>query len=152
MPCHESCVVRICGKVNNFYVYAFYRNHGYDGSLYDCMLGSMGQVLSIDSKAVFAFVGDANAHHLEWLECVSNTDEHRHDALDFCNLAGCEQMVRGATHIAGNRLDLVMTDPPDVVNVSLGSPLGTSDHCFVNCELLVERRSYQSTTLDVSFT
>ena len=46
-------------------------------------------------------------------------------------------MVRGATHIAGNRLDLVMTDAPDVVNVSLGSPLGTSDHCFVNCELLV---------------
>ena len=32
-----------------------------------------------------------------------------------------------------------MTDAPDVVDVSLGSPLGTSDHCFVNCELLVEQ-------------
>ena len=38
--CHESCVVRICGKVNNFYVYAFYRIPDHDGSLYDCMLGS----------------------------------------------------------------------------------------------------------------
>ena len=55
--CHESCVVRICGKVNNFYVYAFYRNPGHDGSLYDCMLGSMGLVQSIDRKAVFVFVG-----------------------------------------------------------------------------------------------
>ena len=94
---------------------------------------------SIDSKAVFVFVGDANSHHLEWLESVSPTDGQGRDALDFCNLAGCEQMVRGATHIAGNRLDLVMTDSPDVVDVSLGAPLGTSDDCFVNCELLVEK-------------
>ena len=63
--CHESCVAGICGKVNNFYVSAFYRNPDHDGSLYDCMLGSMGQVQSIDSKAVFVFVGDANTHHLE---------------------------------------------------------------------------------------
>ena len=48
-------------------------------------------------------------------------------------------MVRGATHIAGNRLYLVMTDSPDVVDMSLGTPLVTSDHCFVNCELLVEQ-------------
>ena len=124
--CQKTCVVRICGKVNNFYVCAFYHNSGYDGSLYDCMLGSMGQVQSIDSKAVFVSVGDANAHHLEWLESVSPMDGHGRDALDFCNLAGCEQMVRGATHIAGNRLDLVMTDAPDVaVDVSLGTPLGT---------------------------
>ena len=73
------------------------------------------------------------------MESVSITDGHGCDALDFCNLAGCEQMVRGETHIAGNRLDLVMTDAPDVVDVSLGTPLGTSDHCFVNCELLVEQ-------------
>ena len=132
--CHESCVVRICGKVKHFYVYAFYRNPGHDGSRYDCMLGSVGQVQSINSKALFVFVGDPNAHHLEWLESVSPTDGHGRDALDFCNLAGCEQMVRGATHIASNTLHLVITDAPDVVDVLLGTPLGTSDHCFVNCE------------------
>ena len=31
------------------------------------------------------FVGDANAHHSEWLESVSPTDQHRRDDLDFCN-------------------------------------------------------------------
>ena len=51
---------------------------------------------SIDRQAVFVFVGDANAHHLEWLESISPTDGHGRDALDICNLAGCEQTVRGA--------------------------------------------------------
>ena len=36
-----------------------------DGSLYNCHLDSMARVQTIDDKAVFAFVGDANAHHSE---------------------------------------------------------------------------------------
>ena len=63
----------------------------------------MGLVQSVDDKAVFVFVGDAN----EWLESVSTTDRHGRDALDFCNLSGCEQLVRGPIHIAGDRLDLL---------------------------------------------
>ena len=39
----------------------------------------------------------------------------------------------------GNRLDLVMTDVPDIVDVVVGTPLGTSDHCFVSCVLRVEQ-------------
>ena len=72
--CHESCVFRICSKINNFYVYAFHRKPGHDGSLYDYLL---------DSK------GDANAHHSEWLESVSPTDRHGRDVLDFeiCQVA-----------------------------------------------------------------
>ena len=31
------------------------------------------------------------------------------------------------------RLDLVMTDVPDIVDVVVCTPLGTSDHCFVRC-------------------
>ena len=42
------------------------------------------------------------------------------------------------TLLHGNRLDLVMTDAPDIVDVFVGIPLGTSDHCFVSCVLLVE--------------
>ena len=42
-------------------------------SLFD----SMTQVQSVD-KAVFVFVGDANAHHSEWLESVSPTNRHQH--------------------------------------------------------------------------
>ena len=66
--CHESCVFCICSRINNFYVYAFYRNTGHDGSLYDCLLDYMARMQSVDEKTVFVFVGDANAHHSEWLE------------------------------------------------------------------------------------
>ena len=57
--------------------------YGYSGAIDGS--GAMGQVQSIYSKAVFVFVGDANAHHLE---SVSATNGHGRDALDFCNLAG----------------------------------------------------------------
>ena len=53
----------------------------------------MARVQSVDDKAVFVFVGDANAHHSERLESVSPTDRHGHDALDFCsNLSGCNSL------------------------------------------------------------
>ena len=58
---------------------------------------------------------------------------------DICNLSSCEQLVRCPTHIAGNRVDIVMTDVPDIVDVFVDTPLGTSDHCFVSCVLLVEQ-------------
>ena len=75
---------------------------------------------SVDDKAVFVFVSDANAHHSEWLESVSLTDRHGRDALDFCNLSGCGQLVRGCTRISGNRLDLAMTDVLGIVDVVVG--------------------------------
>ena len=70
---------------------------------------------------------------------MSPTDRHGRDALDFCNVSGCEQLVFCSTHIAGNRLDLVMTDFPDIVDVVVGTILGTSDQCFVSCVLPVEQ-------------
>ena len=94
--------------------------------------------MSVDDKAIFLFVGDENAHHSEWLESVSPTDRHGRDAHDFYNLSGYEQLVCCPTHIAGNRLDLVITDVPEIVGVFFGTPQGTSDHCFVGCVLRVE--------------
>ena len=32
-----------------------------------------------------------------------------------------------------------MTDVPDISDVFVGTPLGTSDHCFVSCVLQVEQ-------------
>ena len=64
--------------------------------------------------------------HNKSLQFVSPTDRHGRDALYFCNLWGCEQLVRWPTHIAGNRPDLMMTDVPDIVHVFVGTPLGTS--------------------------
>ena len=43
------------------------------------------------------------------------------------------------THIAGSRPVLAMTDVPDIVDVVVGNPLVTSDHCFVTCVLCVEQ-------------
>ena len=84
---------RICSRINNFCVYAFYRNPGHEGSLYDCILNSIARMQSVYNKAVFVFVIDANAHHSEWLELVSHTDRNGRDAFDFCNMSGCEQLV-----------------------------------------------------------
>ena len=59
---------RICSRINNIYVYAFHGNPWHVGSIYDCLLDSMAWVQLVDDKAVSVFVGDANAHHSEWLE------------------------------------------------------------------------------------
>ena len=98
----------------------------------------MAPVQQVDDKAVFVFVGDANAHHSEWMESVSPTDRHGRELLIFA-MSGCEQLVCCPTHIAGNRLDLVMINVPNIVDVVVGTTLGTSDHCFVSCVLRVEQ-------------
>ena len=132
-------VFNFCSRIFNFHVYAFYCNPGHDGSLYDCLLDSTARVQSVDDKGVFVFVGDENVHHTQWLESVSPTNRYGRDALGLCNLLGCDQLGRCPTHIAGNRLDLVMTDVPDIVDVFVGTPLGTSDHCVVSCVVRVEQ-------------
>ena len=73
------------------------------------------------------------------MESVSPTNRHRRDDLNFCSLSGCEQLVLCPTHIAGNRLDLVIANVPDIVDVVVGTPVGTSYHCFVSCGLRVEQ-------------
>ena len=71
---------------------------------------------------------------------LSPTDRNCREALEFCNLSGCAHLIHCPTNIVGNRLDLVMTDVPDVVDVFFGTPLqGTSDHFFVSCVLWVEQ-------------
>ena len=99
----------------------------------------MVRVQSVDDREVSVFVGDAYAHHSEWLESVAPTDRHERDTRDFFNLSGSEQLVRYPSHIAGNRLNIVMTDVPDIVDVVVGTPLDTSDQCFVSCVLRVEQ-------------
>ena len=98
----------------------------------------MARVQSVDDKAVSVFVSDANDHHSEWLELISPIDRHESDALDFCNLSACEQLVSRSIYIAGNRLDLMMTGVPDILDVFGGTPIVTSDHCWsVACFVLI---------------
>ena len=98
---------RIYSRINNFYVYSCYCNRGHDGSLYECLLDSMARVQAVDDNKSLSLL------MISMLITLSGWKHHaseRRDALHFCNLSGCEQLVRCPTHIAGNRLDLVMTD------------------------------------------
>ena len=142
--CHEVCVVRICGRVNNFYVYSFYRNPHHDDSIYNCMLESMCCAQSSDSKSVFTFVGDANAHHKEWLGSASETNNHGHAAQAFCSMTGSQQLVSKPTR-EENYLDLVMTNVPDTVTVAVRAPIGGSDHSHLDVRIAVEQATPQFT-------
>ena len=43
-------------------------------------------------------------------------------------MSGCDQFVVSQTHARGGTLDLLMTDVPDPVQVSVVAPIGNSDH------------------------
>ena len=57
-----------------------------------------------------------------------NTNRHGLAAFDFATLSGCDQLVVGPTHARGGTLDILMTDVPDLVRVSVVAPIGNSDH------------------------
>ena len=82
-----------------------------------------------DVRASFLFVGDLNGHHQEWLGSAT-TNRHGVAAFDFATVSGCDQLVVGPTHARGGTLDLLMTDVPDLVRVSVVAPTGNSDHSF----------------------
>ena len=64
-------------------------------------------------------IGDMNVHHERWLG--SRTSSPAGEALRLvCSDRGLKQLVRGPTHEAGNRLDLVLTTMPDAVSVCVG--------------------------------
>ena len=102
----------------------FYRNPGHDGSLYDCLLDSMARVHSVNDKAVFVFVGDANAHHSEWLESVSPTDRHAWAWCSWFLKSVLLWAVASLSHSHCRWLDFVMTDVPDIVDAYVSTPLG----------------------------
>ena len=136
--CHETQIIKVCGKHNNFYLFSVYRNPDADDGIFDCLLVSMAAIQENDRKASFVFIGDFNAHHKEWLNSVSNTDCHGLRALDFSSESGCDQIIHNSTHRSGNCLDLIFTDTPGVVAGNVGSPVGTSDHCYVSAIIKTE--------------
>ena len=124
-------IFRVCGRHSNFYIVSLYRNPNNSDSICDCLLRSMALIQSSDRKAAFVFVGDLNAHHSQWLGSVSGTNGHGIAALDFCTTSGCSQLVDQPTHSGGNRLDLLMTDVPDLVEFQVLAPVGSSDHSAI---------------------
>ena len=124
--CCEMLVFRVCGVRQNLNVLSFYRNRNLDDRILDCLLTSVAAVQAKDMRACFLFVGDLNGHHQEWLGSAT-TNLHGVAAFDFATVSGCDQVV-GPTHARGGTLDLLITDVPDLVRVSVVSPIGNSDH------------------------
>ena len=48
-------------------------------------------------------------------------------AFDFATVSSCDQLVVGLTHARGGKLDLLMTDVPDLIQVAVVAPIGNSD-------------------------
>ena len=136
--CHEVQLVKIPSRFNNFYIVSIYRNPDLGSELYDCLLLLMASIQSSDKKASFIFIGDFNAHHQDWLKSISPTNRNGLAALDFANLSGCDQLIDGPTHISGNCLDLLLTDVPGVIKSYILSPVGTSDHCAIACNVKLQ--------------
>ena len=79
-------------------------------------------------------MGDLSGDHQEWLGSTS-TNRHGVAALDFTTVSGCDQLVIGPTHARGGTLDLLMTDVPDLVRVSVVAPLGSSDQSSLSISI-----------------
>ena len=123
--CCEMLVFRVCGVRQN--ICCFSHNPDLDAQIFYCLLTSTAAVQAEDVRASFLFVGDLNGHHQEWLGST-NTNCQGVAAFDFATVSGCDQLVVGPTHARGGTLDLLMTDVPDLVLVSVVAPIGNSDH------------------------
>ena len=58
-------------------------------------------------------MSDFNGHHQERLGSTT-TISHGVAAFDFATVSACDQLVAGLTHARGGRLDLLLTDVPDL--------------------------------------
>ena len=125
-------------------MFALYRNPNHDDSIYDCLLEKIALSQSQDPKASFVICGDCNAKHKEWLD--SNiTDSHGRSAFEFSAASACDQLISESTHKNGNRLDLVFTDVPAIVNAKVCEFIGTSDHCAIEMNISVNQYVPNST-------
>ena len=83
----DVIVVRIRRGSHNFYMFGIYRNPDLSDKIFDCLLTAVAKVQSVDIKASFLFVGDANAHHEEWLRSPTTNLSGRAGG-DFASLSG----------------------------------------------------------------
>ena len=111
----------------NLYVFSLYCNPDLDDRIFYFLLASMAAMQTEDIRASFLFVGDLNGHHQEWLGSTT-TNRHGVVAFYFATVSGFDQLVVGPTHARGGTLDLLMTDVPDLVRVTVVAPIGNSDH------------------------
>ena len=69
----------------------------------------------------------------------ATTNRYGVAAFDFATVSGCDQLVVSPTHARGGTLDLLMTDVPDLVWVSVVAPIGNSDHSFLSAVISMDQ-------------
>ena len=132
--CCEMLVLGVCSARWNLYVFIYYCNSDLDQRIFDCLRKLIYAVQAEDVRLVrafFLFVGDLNSHHQEWLGSTS-TNRHGVAAFDFATVFECDQLVVSHTHACSRTLDVLMTDVPDLVRVSVVAPIGNSDLSYLS--------------------
>ena len=86
----------------------------------------MAVIQAEDVRAKFQFMGDLNGHRQKLLGSTT-TNHHGVAALDFAMYCS-DQLVIDPTHGNGGTPDLLTTDVPDLVQMSVVAPLGNTDH------------------------
>ena len=106
-----------------------YLSRDLDDRIFDCLLALMAAVQAEDISASFLFVGDLNGHRQEWLD-YTTTNRHVVAGFDFSTVSGCDKLIVGPTQTRGGTLslDLLMTDVPGLLRVSVVALIGNSDH------------------------
>ena len=100
---------------------------------YDKHLDSL---ISKTKANVCILTGDFNCHHKEWLASRSPTDAEGKAAYDMCCAHDLTQIVSGPTHQLGNRLELIITDAPNMFSPDyIDHSIGSSDHFLVQAVL-----------------
>ena len=136
--CCERLLFRVCGARQNKYVFNLYHNPDLDDQIFDCLLTSMAAVQAEAGRASLLLVGDLNGHHQKWLGSAT-TNRHGVAAIDFTTVSGCDQLVVGPTHAHGGTLDILMSDVPDLVRVSVVAPIGNLDHSSLSAVIRCPR-------------
>ena len=96
----------------------------------------MAAVQAVDVHALFKFMGDMNGHHQEWM-CSTTTNRHFVAALYSETVSWCDQLLIGLNHSRRGTLNLLITDVPDLVQVTAVAPLGNSDHSSLSTAISI---------------
>lgn len=126
---HEVMISTIKLNSGTLLLSLLYRPPSHGSEAIDWYTENLDDLQSKTNATTTLLAGDYNAHHREWLQSIRDTDDPGQQTLTLCTTQGLTQLVNGATHQKGNRLDLIMCDMPHLCSEVLITPeVGSSDH------------------------
>ena len=136
--CCQFMVDKILGQRLYCYLFVVYSSPSSDDKVFefDCLCEAMRFIQSVDPKSVFCIEGDFNCHHSEKLGSRI-TDAHGEAAFASSPLLSTvlSWTMSRPTHRAGGVFDLVLTNVPDLSDVSVQGNIRRSDHASLEIAL-----------------